>query len=262
MSHARRWTVTSVGLTVVLTAATVHAQQSSATAPRIEEKAMSTLMRSAEFLAKAQRFSVTTDISYDVMQDSGQKIEFGATRNIIVHRPDRISIDIEDRDGTRRGLRFDGKQIAFFGLDEKVYATAEKSGDLDAAFAYFTQDLQMPLPMGELFTNNLPKGLKDRVSEASNVEEEKLGGTRCDHLALRNDMTDAQVWITKGEQPLLRRIVITYKHANGQPQFRADFRDWNFSPEIQDSLFTFTPAEGAMRIQFVAGMQSRPTVGQ
>jgi hypothetical protein len=66
-------------------------------------------------------------------------------------------VDIVDRDGTKRGFRFDGKQIAFFGLDEKVYATAEKPGDLDAAFAYFTQDLKMPLPMGELFTNNFPK---------------------------------------------------------------------------------------------------------
>jgi hypothetical protein len=240
----------------------VHAQQSSPTAPRIEEKAIATLMRGAEFLAKAQRFSVTADISYDVMQDSGQKIEFGAIRTIIVQRPDRISVDIEDRDGTRRGFRFDGKQIAFFGLDEKVYATAEKPGDLDTAFAHFTRDLRMPLPLGELFTNNLPKGLKDRFSEAYYVEEEKLGGTRCDHLALRNDMADVQVWITRGEQPLLRRLVITYKHANGQPQFRADFRDWNFSPQVSDSLFAFTPAEGAMRIQFVAGMQAGPTVGQ
>jgi hypothetical protein len=252
MHYVRWWKISAVGLALWLTAAPGYAQQSGATAGQIEEKAMSTLMRAAEFLAKAQRFSVTADISYDIMQDSGQKLEFGATRKIIVHRPDRISVDIEDRDGTRRGFRFDGKQIAFFGLDEKVYATAEKSGDLDAAFAYFTRDLQMPLPMGELFTNNLPKSLKDRVSEAYYVEEEKRGGLPCDHLALRNDMTDAQVWIAKGDQPLLRRLVITYKHANGQPEFRADFRDWNFSPEVPDSLFTFTPAEGAIRIQFVA----------
>ncbi len=49
-----------------------------------------------------------------------------------------------------------------------------------------------------------------------------------DHLHLRNDMTDAQVWITKGNNPLLHRLVITYRHENGQPEFRADFHDWNF----------------------------------
>ena len=212
-------------------------------------------MKAAEFLAKAQRFSVKTDIEYDVIQDWGQKLEFGATRTITVKRPGRTSVDIVDRDGTKRGFRFDGKQIAFFGLNEKVYATADKAGDLDAAFAYFTQDLQMPLPLGELFTNNLPKGLKDRFSEAYYVEETStVGGVPCDHLALRNEMTDAQVWITKGSKPLLHRLVITYRHENGQPEFRADFHDWNFSTEAPESLFTFTPAEGTARIRFVAGM--------
>jgi hypothetical protein len=262
MHYVRWWNISAMGLALWLTVAPGHAQQSAATTSPTEEKAMSTLMKAAEFLAKAQRFSVKADISYDVIQDWGQKLEFGASRTITVKRPDRISVDIVDRDGTKRGFRFDGKQIAFFGLNEKVYATAEKTGDLDAAFAYFTQDLQMPLPMGELFTNNLPKSLKERISEARYVEEATLGGIPCDHLALRNDMTDAQVWIAKGDKPLLHRLVITYKRENGQPEFRADFHDWNFSAEAPDSLFTFTPDEGAARIQFVAGMRPGTTKGR
>jgi len=165
-----------------------------------------------------------------------------------------MAIDITDRDGTKRGFRFDGKQISFFGLDEKVYATAQKSGDLDAAFAYFTRDLRMPLPMAEFLSNNLPKTLKDKVSEAYAVEETTIAGTRCDHLALRNDQIDAQLWIAKGDKPILQRVVLTYKQEDSQPQFWANFHDWNFSPETPDSLFVFTPAEGAARIAFVAGM--------
>lgn len=248
------WKATIVGLAVWLTAAPGYAQQSSVTAAQIEEKAMSSLMRMAEFLAKAQRFSVTADIGYDVAQNWGQKLEFGATRKIVARRPDRMAIDIADRDGNKRGFRFDGKQIAFFGLDEKVYATAQKSGDLDAVITYFTRDLRMPLPLAELFSNNLPKTLKERVSEAYSVEDAMMGGTQCEHLALRNDLVDAQVWVAKGDKPVPQRIVLTYKLENGQPQFWADFRDWNFAPETPDSLFTFTPAEGARRIQFVAGM--------
>jgi hypothetical protein len=257
MDDARWWKIGALGLALWLTAAPGHAQQSAATTSSTEDKARATLMNAAEFLAKAQRFSVKADISYDVIQDFGQKLEFGATRVITVTRPDRISMDIVDRDGTKRGFRFDGKQIAFFGVDEQVYATADKAGDVDAAFAYFTQDLQMPLPMGELFTNNLPKGLQDRFREAYDVEEATLGGVPCDHLALRNDMADAQVWVTQGDKPLLHRMVITYKRENGQPEFRADFRDWNFAAEAPESVFTFTPAEGAARIQFVAGMDPK-----
>ncbi len=223
-------------------------------APAIEEKAMTSLTRMAEFLAKAQQFSVTANIGYDVAQDWGQKLEFGATRKIVARRPDRIAIDITDRDGNRRGFRFDGKQIAFFGLDEKVYATAPKSGDLDAVITYFTRDLRMPLPLAELFSNNLLKILKERVSEAYVVGDATIGGTPCEQLALRNDLVDIQVWVAKGDKPAPQRIVLTYKLENGQPQFWSDFRDWNFAPETPDSLFTFTPAEDARRIQFVAGM--------
>jgi hypothetical protein len=231
-----------------------HAQEKKAAASALDEQAMSTLMRMAEFLANAPRFSVTTDIGYEVEQDWGQKLEFGATRTITVRRPDRLAVDITDRDGTRRGFRFDGKQLAFFGLEENAYATAQKSGDLDAAIAYFKQDLRMPLPLAELVSNNLPKVLKERTNAAYAVEEATLGGTRCDHLALRNDVVDAQIWIAKGDQPLPQRIVLTYKQENGQPQFWANFRGWNLSPETPDSLFTFTPADGMERIPFVVGL--------
>jgi hypothetical protein len=231
-----------------------QAQETKVDVSAIDEKTMSTLMRMAEFLAKSQQFSVTADIGYDVMQDWGQKIEFGATRKITVRRPDRMAMDITDRDGTRRGFRFDGKQIAFFGLNEKVYATAQKSGDLDAAFSYFTRDLRMPLPMAELFSNNLPKTLKDKVKEAYDVEEATIDGTPCDHVAFRNDLIDAQAWIAKGDKPVPQRILLTYKIEDGEPQFWANFHDWNFSPETPDSLFTFTPADGAARIAFIVGM--------
>jgi hypothetical protein len=244
-------------LALVLGNTPAPAQETPAVTSEIDEKTMSILTRMAEFLAKAQHFSVTTDIGYDVMQDWGQKIEFGATRKITVRRPDRMAMDITDRDGTRRGFRFDGKQIAFFGLTEKVYATAEKSGDLDAAFAYFTRDLQMPLPMADLLSNNLPKTLKDKVNEAYSVEEATMDGTSCDHIAVRNDLVDAQMWIAKGDKPVLQRIVLTYKLEDGEPQFWANFHDWNFSAETPDSLFTFTPADGAARIAFTAGLRPR-----
>ena len=59
-----------------------------------------------------------------------------------------------------------------------------------------------------------------------------------------------QLWIAQGDQPLPRRRVITYKDAEGQPQFRAQFSEWNLSPDAPDSPFAFTPSEGATKIAF------------
>ena len=112
-----------------------------------DNRAAARLEAMATFLAKTKSLSVAADCSYDVVQDSGQKIEFGERREMTLRRPDRARIDVTRRDGSRRGVLFDGTQLTAFDLDEKVYATVPKPGTADAAFAYFTQDLNMRLPL-------------------------------------------------------------------------------------------------------------------
>jgi hypothetical protein len=51
----------------------------------------------ANYLAQAQSFSVTIDAAYDVVQASGQKIEFGEVRQILLNRPDDLRIDLQKR---------------------------------------------------------------------------------------------------------------------------------------------------------------------
>jgi hypothetical protein len=82
----------------------------------------------------------------------------------------------------------------------------------------------------------------------------------CDHLAARTPQgVDFQVWIAQGDQPVPRRIVITYRGETGQPQFWADLSDWNLAPDVSDSLFAFTPPNGAERIQFLAEVRNVAT---
>jgi hypothetical protein len=205
----------------------------------------------ANFLAKAPRLSVTVDCSFDVVQASGQKIEFGELRAITLRRPDRVRIETTRRDGVRRGLIFDGKQITAFDLDQKVYATTPKPGTTDAAFDFIKDDLDMRLPLSELFSSNFPQKVSDMLGSARLVGEDTLNGVATDHVALRGDTADLQLWIARTGDPLPQRLVITYGLAEGQPQFAANFRDWNLAPDVPDSVFSFTPAEGAQEIPFL-----------
>ncbi len=135
-----------------------------------------------------------------------------------------------------------------FDLDEKVYATVSKPGTVDAAFDYFVTGLDMRLPLRELLKADLPRQLKDVVGNARLVAEEQLGGVATDHVAFRGPKTDVQLWIPRDGDPLPNRIVITYRVAEGQPQFEADLSAWNLAPDVPDRLFTFTPAAGAEQI--------------
>ena len=228
------------------------AQTPSPAASQRDEQAMPILKRMADFLSQAQRFSVVADIGFDVVQESGQKIEFGATRKIVVRRPDQARIDITKRDGGTSGFIFDGQEIAVFNTREHVYATAAKPGTLDEAIDYFMNDLDMRFPLADLFSSKLDEALLARVRVASYVEQASMAGMPCDHLAFRGDWADLQLWIAQGNQPLPHRLVLTYKKAEGQPQFWAQFSDWNLAPDVPDALFVFTPPEGAAKIAFAS----------
>ena len=224
-----------------------------------DTQAMAILQRMTDFLSQAQRLSVTAEIGFDVVQASGEKLEFGETRQFLIRRPDRLRVDITKRDGATSGFRFDGQEIAVFNTKEQVYATAAKPGTLDEAIAYFINDLDMRFPLAELFSTQLAETLAAKVRSAYNVGPERIMGVACEHIALRGDQADMQLWVAQGDQPLPCRLVITYRAAEGQPQFWAQFSDWNFSPDVSDAQFVFMPPEGAAKIAF-ATRKPVPTV--
>jgi hypothetical protein len=63
---------------------------------------------------------------------------------------------------------------------------------------------------------------------------------------------DFQVWIADGDKPLLQRIVLTYKEAVGQPQFWADFVNWDLAPRLDDATFSAQIPDGLQRVAFAA----------
>jgi len=262
MQYVRLGVVVAWALTLVWLSAPGQAQQPSAANPEIDEKAMAVLKRMTEFLAQAQRFSVTVDTGFDVVQDSGQKIEFGETRQMVLRRPDRLRIDVTKRDGSKGGMVFDGKDIAVFNTKENVYATVASPGTVDDAIAYFLTDLDMRLPLADWLDSQFATRLPERVRAAIYVEPSQIAGVPCDHLALRGDEGDLQLWVAQGNQPLPRRLVITYKREEGRPQFWAQFSEWNLAPEVPDALFVFTPPAGAVKIVFAPQQSMQPGAAQ
>ncbi len=229
--------------------------QAAASAPRpVDAKAM--LITFADFLSKAGQFSVTIRIRYDVVQKSGQKIEFGEIRKVALRRPDRFRSDFERSDGEKGLALFDGKEIVVFSETQKVYAVAARPGDTDGAVTYLLKDLKMRLPLAMMYLSRLPAELAGRIRSAETVEQSIMMDVPCTHLAARGDDVDVQLWIPSQGDPLHRRIVITYKRADEQPEFRADFSDWNLSPEFPEGFFTFSPGEGTRQIPFLAQLQS------
>lgn len=184
-------------------------------------------------------------------------IEFGESRKIIVSRPNGLRVEVDQSNGEKQLVQYDGKEITVFSPSQNVYAQASKPGGIDEAVMYFLRDLGMRLPLAMLVTSRLPAEIDRRTQSLNYVEKTVIDGIPVHHLAARTETVDYQVWIPEGDQPLPLRIVLTYKNAQGHPAFRAQFSDWNLTPEVEDSLFAFTPSEGIQKIPFLAQL---PTI--
>jgi len=226
--------------------------------PAIGEETMATLMNFVQFLTSQKSFSYTAEMGYEAVQESGLRLEFGATRKVTIQRPNRVRVEAQRRDGGKRLVIIDGKEISVFDENENVYAIVPKQGTLTEIIDYIVDELQMPVPLGELMSDDLTQVLIEKTTFGRTIGESIIAGIRCDNLVIQNDEVDIQLWIEKGDQPLPRRIVITYKNEPGEPQFWAQFVAWDLSPDVDDKQFTFQPPADADRIEFAPILAATP----
>jgi len=253
----RRVSVLLAGFLVAATALPAASQSAPDAADPAKARAL--LMRMGEHLGAAQKFSVTIDAAYDVVQASGQKVEFGAVRRLVLSRPDKLRIDLEQRDGTKQLVLFDGTSLTMFTPKANVFANVAKPGTVDQIIHYLVDDLQTPIPLSAMLLTSLAQDLDRRATDVALVDEETVGGRAVDHVAARSAEVDFQVWIARGDQPVPVRVVISYKQASGHPQFSATLSEWNFNPTIDASAFVFSPPANATPVAFMVPAPGRAT---
>lgn len=223
-----------------------------------QQLAFDKLIEMARFLGKADHLSMSMRVNYDVVQESGEKIEFGEQREILLQRPDKLRIVEASGDGAGERVLFDGKKITVFNSDAKVFAQTAQPGSIDDSVVYFVRDLQMRLPVAPMLLTGFADELQRRIQSIDYVGRTDFLGKPAHQIAVRAAQVDFQMWISDAPQPLPLRVVITYRSEPGQPQFRADFSNWNLSPSVVESDFAFTPPTDARQIAFAAQLTLPP----
>ena len=209
-------------------------------------------MRMTEFISGAQGYAIVANLGHEVVLKNGQRLELGSYITATLRRPSQAKVQFETRDGDNATVILDGETISVFSTKENmfIYDTARQPGDIDASFDYLTDVLGTNDQLRDFFSIDLTDTLAGLVKSGYYLGESKIAGVLCDNLALRSENQDVQLWIAKGGNPAPCRMVVTYTKIEGQPQFWAQFVEWDFSPEFSESMFKFSPPEDAERVDF------------
>lgn len=230
-----------------------------AQASNIDQASLMQLKNTMQGLSSGKLLSATVEYGYDVVQKNGQKIEYGGTRSVIYDRPTRMRIENKARDGVEHVITYDGNNLVFTTPKLNFYSLKPIKGNIADALQFLDDEMGVPMPMTNFFAvNSGPSAFSD-ITGAEFVDKSIIEGVVCDHLALRTKDVDYQVWIAENDTSFPYRYVITYKNEPGQPQFWAQFKNWNTSPYISERQFTYQPNKQSRRIAFESDAPDAPT---
>ena len=209
-----------------------------------------------DYLKAAKEFSFHAEIAFDDVQASGQKIQFGATNDISVRRPDRVYVNYEG-DTARKRFWYDGQTLTLYDGDHNVYATEKVPPSIDAALDYVSEQLGFNPPLSDFIYDDPGAVLRQDAISGSDMGETDVDGVTCQHLAFVEKNIDWQIWIETGKAYVPRKFVITYKTYPGAPQFIAVISDWDFTTPLSDSLFSADLPPDAELITFLKATEPK-----
>ncbi len=217
---------------------------------RIDPEADRLFRQMCDYVASLQAFTVSVRSMTEVLLVDGQKLDFEASSQVTVERPNRVRshrIDVLDE----ADFYYDGRTITIYSKKSNYYATEPMRDNLDAALDAVRTTLSLEIPGADLLYSDAYDGMTWDLTEAMYVGLESIGSVKTHHLAFRTPSIDFQVWVGEGDHPLPYKYIITTKWTTAAPQFGVELTNWNLSPTVDDAVFTFTPPPGARRIEFL-----------
>ncbi|MBN8450637.1 MAG: DUF2092 domain-containing protein [Candidatus Accumulibacter sp.] len=222
------------------------AATSQAAVNAVDPAAIQALKKMGAHLQTLQRFQVRTELSSEAVLEDGQKLQQSSSAEIQVQRPNKLRAVMRSARAERE-LIYDGKTVTLYTPALKYYATTELAGNIGGMIDQLEARYGVQIPLSDLFLWGTDAAPLDKIESAMNAGQDFIGKDLCDHYAFRQGKVDWQIWITTGDAPLPRKLVITNRSDEARPQ-SVSYMAWNLKPTFTDAIFKFTPPKGAQAI--------------
>jgi hypothetical protein len=231
--------------TIVVMPTSSRAQTESPQNPQ----AMRLLQQACDYIKQPSSYGFRADIVFDEVLVPDFKVQYHATSQVIVRRPGELRVDYR---GDRRNVNFyyNGKTFGLLDKQANTYASLQAPATIDSTLTQMQAQYDIVLPLEDFIYSDPYKAMASKIKAAYYLGPSRVAGVSTQHLAFSQEAIDWQIWIEEGQQPLPRKLVITYKNLPGSPQYSAVFSKWVFKP-FDASIFSFTPASDTTAIEFL-----------
>jgi len=245
------------GATIAAMSGMVPALGASPAKPAISEEANAAVGQLGKTLL-AKQFSFQARTLRVYADANGKFLHIGHTLKVLVRRPDRLRVDVDGDDGATQ-LYYDGTTAVVYGLEKKAYVSMPVPNTIEKMLSEAARRMGVEFPLADFLSDAPGKALLSGVTASEAAHDVTIDGVPCRHLLFAQPPgVEVELWLEKTEQSLPRRLVVTYRSVPGQPNFVAEFSDWNVAVAPTDADFTFKPPEGAKQVELTAASAPTP----
>ncbi len=223
------------------------ASAATAAKPSISPEASAALARMGQAL-QSKEFSFEARTIRVYADQAGQLLHIFHTLKVTVRRPDRLLVDRTGDDGPGK-LVYDGKTVIVYMANGNKYASIPVPDTIAGMMKVAMGRLGVDFPLADFLTEAPSKAVLSGVTAGRVVNTVMIDGVPYLHLFFSQPpQIDLELWLEKNGQSLPRRLIVTYRSLPGQPDFIAEFSNWDFAIHPTDADFVFHPPAGATQI--------------
>jgi hypothetical protein len=183
------------------------------------------------------------------LDEFGEPLHIFHTMKVVMRRPDRLKIEVNGDDGSH-DLFYDGKSVAIFSPDSKVYGVIAAPGGIASAANAVLDKLNLDFPLVNFFAVSTDQALLRDVVAGWQVGTANIDGIECRHLLFHErGGADLELWVENNEAAIPHRLIVTYRLLPGQPSFMAEFTNWDNRAHPSDNAFVFQAPSDVKQIE-------------
>jgi hypothetical protein len=204
----------------------------------IEPKAVEILKAACDTLTGAAAMSFTAVNTYEKAARNGQPLYYTTLNQVTLQRPDKLRV-ITPGDGIADEFYYDGKAMMAYVPSEDLVAVAEAPPTVDQMLDVAWDKAAIYFPFADVIVSK-PCAVfeEDGMNSAFYVGQSKvLGGTTTDMVAVAADNVQAELWIG-AEDHLPRLIRVVYPHEPAHALYQTEYSDWHLTDRVDPAIFT------------------------
>jgi hypothetical protein len=171
---------------------------------------------------------------------------------VTVRRPDRLLVNRNGDDGPGK-IVYDGKTVVIYMVNANKYVAIPVPNTIEGMMKEAMGRLGVDFPLADFLTDAPAKAFLSGVTSGRVVDTVTIDGVPCLYMFFSQPPgIYLELWVEKNDQSLPRRLIVTYRSLPGQPDFVAEFSNWDLAVHPTDADFVFQPPAGAVQVALKA----------